>query len=114
VLHIDGIGAALEREGLDQLHATLVGGLEAHLHAVLTVLELALAGHHGHGSLVRGEVAADQAGLTQIHALGVFLEHLHELLVIHGVGVLEQLGSLSVPPSLSKVRRITSLPTITS
>ena len=94
VLHADVIGAALERIGLDQLDAALLGRLKAHLHAVLAILELALAGHHGHRCLVIGVVATNQTRLTQVHTLGVFLEHLHQLLVIDGVRVLEQLRAL--------------------
>jgi hypothetical protein len=74
VLDGDVVGAALEGVGLDQLHAAHGGRLEAHLQLVGTVGQLARAGHQLHGGLVRGEVAADQAGLGQVDAVGAVVE----------------------------------------
>jgi len=92
VLHADVVGAALEGEGLDQLHAVLHGRLEAHLQLVLAVLERALAGLHRHHGLVRGVVAADQAGLRHVDAAAALVEQHEGLAVVAVGGVLQQLG----------------------
>jgi hypothetical protein len=76
VLHGHVVGAALQRVGLDQLHAALHRRLELHHQLVGAVLQRAVAAE-GHHRLVRREVAADQAALRQVDALGA-LVHQHE------------------------------------
>ncbi len=92
VLDRDVIGATLDGPGLDQLHAALCRRFEADADFIFTVLEFTRAGHHGHGGLVGGERATDQAGLRHINALGAFVQQQKIAGLVGHVGVLEQLG----------------------
>ncbi|MNV55154.1 hypothetical protein D3C71_1473780 [compost metagenome] len=91
VLDGDIVGTTLDGPGLDQFHATLVRGLEAHADLVLTILEFAGPGHHGHHRLVRGEGATDQPRLCHIYALRTLVEQQEVARLVGHVSMLEQL-----------------------
>ena len=93
VLHRHIVSAALEGKGFDQFHAIHLGRLQAHGQAVLPVLQGALARLQLHHGLVRGVVAANQAGLRHIAVLGRFVQQHHGLAAVGILFVVEQLGA---------------------
>ena len=92
MLDTNGVGATLERKRLDQLHATLLGRLKAHLQLVLTVLEFTVARQQVHHGLVGGEVAPHQTRLGHIDALCTVFKQHERLLQAFVLGVVQQLG----------------------
>jgi hypothetical protein len=90
VLHRNGVGAALEGVGLDQLDTAEVGRLELHRQFVDAILQDPLAGD-GHRGLVGRERAADQAGLSHIEAVLALVQQHGGLLRIGHVGMLDEL-----------------------
>ena len=91
VLDLDGVAAALQRIGFDQLQAADVRGFKAHGQFVLTLFQGALAAE-AHGCFVGGIShavgCADQAGLSHIHAVAAFVEQDKGLAVVGHVGML--------------------------
>ena len=95
---IDQVAAALEGVGLGELDAADFARFETHHQRVLAIGQRGVARDQGHGRLVGGKTAADQAGLGQVDAVAFLLqqgEGLHRLVFARagGLGVLEQLGA---------------------
>ncbi len=81
IFHANGVTAALERVGLDQLDAADHIGLEANGQAVLAICHPAFA-TKAHDTLVVREVAANQAGLGHVLTLCAVIEQHQRLLVV--------------------------------
>ena len=115
VLHADGVVAALEGVGLDQLDAAHVGRLEAHAQLVAAVLERALAGTSVITVLWLGNVARRRSGRsapgTRARRSRRAARKLRGLVVL--VGLLEQFGAHQRAALAVEGRLSTSVVTVT-
>jgi hypothetical protein len=91
VTHVDHVGAALERVGLDQAHAALLGRFEAQHQLVGAVGQTALAAE-AHRRLVGGERPADQARLRLVDAAALVSSSTKGWLGVAGFGELAELA----------------------
>ena len=79
VRDVDGVAAAMEGVGLDQLHAADLGRLEAHRQLVLAVGQRALGAGQAHHAVLQRVAAgqAGEAGLGGVELAVAGVEHLH-------------------------------------